>query len=136
MTKHPIVRIYEYLNEFNNLTEALNNIRKTNTEEPLIFTFEIPEDYQKSSTAPFIRITPIYLKENIWSDNDSESYRFNFAIETFSKRISDSYQISELVIKRLKEINGICYAQDLSKDNEFNLYNNELQFEITLEKGQ
>ncbi|PTJ53932.1 hypothetical protein [Mammaliicoccus sciuri] len=136
MTKHPIVRIYEYLNDFNNLTEALNNIRKTNTDESLIFTFEIPEDYYKSSSAPFIRITPIYLKENIWSDNDSENYRFNFAIETFAKRISDAYQISELIIKRLKEINGICYSQDLGKDTEFNLYNNELKFEITLEKGQ
>lgn len=136
MTKHPIVRIYEYLNEFNNLTKALNNIRKTNTEEPLIFTFEIPEDYHKSSSAPFIRITPILLKENIWSDNDSKSYRFYFAIETFSKRISDSYLISELIIKRFKEINGVCYSQDLSKDTEFDLYNNELKFEITLEKGQ
>lgn len=136
MTKHPIVRIYEYLNEFNDLTEALNNIRKTNTEEPLIFTFEIPEDYHKSSSAPFIRITPILLKENIWSDNDSKSYRFYFAIETFSKRISDSYLISELIIKRFKEINGVCYSQDLSKDTEFDLYNNELKFEITLEKGQ
>lgn len=136
MTKHPIVRIYEYLNEFNNLTKALNNIRKTNTEEPLIFTFEIPEDYHKSSSAPFIRITPILLKENIWSDNDSKSYRFYFALETFSKRISDSYLISELIIKRFKEINGVCYSQDLSKDTEFDLYNNELKFEITLEKGQ
>lgn len=136
MTKHPIVRIYEYLNEFNDLTEALNNIRKTNTEEPLIFTFEIPEDYHKSSSAPFIRITPILLKENIWSDNDSKSYRFYFAIETFSKRISDSYLISELIIKRFKKINGVCYSQDLSKDTEFDLYNNELKFEITLEKGQ
>ncbi|MCD8800732.1 hypothetical protein K1Y24_02025 [Mammaliicoccus sciuri] len=136
MTKHPIVRIYEYLNEFNTLTEVLNNIRKTNTDEPLIFTFEIPEDYHKSSSAPFIRITPILLKENIWSDNDSKSYRFYFAIETFSKRISDSYLISELIIKRFKEINGVCYSQDLSKDTEFDLYNNELKFEITLEKGQ
>ncbi|WP_436895170.1 hypothetical protein [Mammaliicoccus sciuri] len=136
MTKHPIVRIYEYLNEFNTLTEALNNIRKTNTDEPLIFTFEIPEDYHKSSSAPFIRITPILLKENIWSDNDSKSYRFYFAIEIFSKRISDSYLISELIIKRFKEINAVCYSQDLSKDTGFDLYNNELKFEITLEKEQ
>ncbi|WP_301420031.1 hypothetical protein [Mammaliicoccus lentus] len=136
MTKHPIVRIYEYLNKFNDLTEALNTIRKTNTDEPLIFTYEIPEDYHKSISAPFIRITSIHLQENIWSDNDSKSYRFYFAVEIFSSRISDGYQLSKLIISRFKDFNGICYSQDLDKDTEFNLYNNELKFEITLEKEQ
>lgn len=136
MTKHPIVRVYEYLNEFKALTEALNTIRKTNTDEPLIFTYEIPEDYHKSKSAPFIRITHIHLNENIWSDNDSKSYRFYFAVEIFTNRISDGYQLSEMIISSFKKINGICYSQDLGKDKEFHLYNNELKFEITLEKEQ
>lgn len=136
MTKHPIVRIYEYLNEFKDLTEALNTIRKTITGEPLIFTYEIPEDYHKSKSAPFIRITQIHLNPNIWSDNDSKSYRFYFAVETFTSSNNDGHQLNEMIIERFKEINGVCYSIDSDKDKELDLYINELKFEITLEKEQ
>lgn len=136
MTKHPIVRIYEYLNQFKDLTEALNTIRKTNTDEPLIFTYKIPEDYHKSKSAPFIRITQIHLNPNIWSDNDSKSYRFYFAVETFTSSNNDGHQINEMIIERIKEINGVCYSIDSDKDAELDLYINELKFEITLEKEQ
>lgn len=97
-----------------------------------IFTFVIPEGYQKTQYTPFIRITEILMTNTLYRDGDSEYYRFLFAVETFGNDINTVYSISERVIEIVKGQNGRCYNRNLSKEDGLGLFNQMLEFEIIL----
>lgn len=123
MTKHPIVRIYTLLKNDTELAQRLPN---------KIFTFDIPENYQKAQYTPFIRITEILMTNTLYKDGDSSHYRFLFAVETFGTDVHTVYSISEQVNEVIKSENGRCYNRSLSKDDELKLFNQMLEFEIIL----
>ncbi|MEX2956500.1 hypothetical protein AB4M78_08700 [Staphylococcus pasteuri] len=123
MTRHPIVRMYDLLKNDSELAQKLPN---------KIFTFVIPEGYQKTQYTPFIRITEILMTNTLYRDGDSEYYRFLFAVETFGNDINTVYSISERVVEVIKGQNGRCYNRNLSKEDDLGLFNQMLEFEIIL----
>lgn len=136
MSKHPLVRMYQLINSNDELVQLIKSKQKTQTDEPPIFTFKIPETYQKTEYAPFIRLTVINLGNAVYRDNDSNHYLFSFAVETFAKSISEAYEISQKIISIFKTIDSKCFAQDLSEDEEFSLYNNMLSFRVLLNEKE
>ncbi|WP_323706892.1 hypothetical protein P3U62_08175 [Mammaliicoccus vitulinus] len=133
MSKHPITRVIQMLNKDTELINLLNNKRGTSTPTPLIFSRRIPEDYQKTSNAPFIRVTQIHLSKGLYNDSDSDHYRFSFAVEVFGKSLTDAYELSESVISALKPYNARVFdIADPDTDTEFNLEIQMLSFNIIL----
>lgn len=136
MTRHPIVRMWDVLRKDGQLISMMDKVRKTSAKQPLIYTFEIPESYQKTEEAPFIRLTEIMNGNALENDGGSSHYRYLFAVETFSKSINDVHSINERVVEIIEDINGICFERELSRDEEFNLYNQMLSFNIILTKKE
>lgn len=136
MTRHPIVRMWDVLRKDEQLVSMMDKARKTSAKQPLIYTFEIPESYQKTEEAPFIRLTEIMNGNALENDGGSSHYRYLFAVETFSKSINDVHSINERVVEIIEDINGICFERELSRDEEFNLYNQMLSFNIILTKKE
>ena len=114
----------------------MNEVRKTSSKQPLIYTFEIPESYQKTEEAPFMRLTEIINGNALENDGGSGHYRYLFAVETFGKSINSVHSINERVVEIIESINGICFERELSKDEDFNLYNQMLSFNIILTKKE
>lgn len=119
--------MYALLNNDETLKQLLNV-----SKGPKIFNFEIPEDYQKSTYTPFIRITEVFMTNALYRDGDSEYYRFLFAVETFGNDINTVYTVSERVNEVIKANNGRCYDRTLSKDTDLGVFNQMLEFEIIL----
>ena len=113
--------MWDLLRKDEQLVSMMDNVRKTSSKQPLIYTFEIPESYQKTGEAPFMRLTEIMNGNALENDGGSGHYRYLFAVETFGKSISDVYSINERVVEIIERINGICFERELSKDEDFNL---------------
>lgn len=118
------------------LVQMMNDIREKKTDDILIFTFDLPDDYQKISSAPFMRLTEIYLHNTFYNDDESAHYRFLFAVEVFGATMNDTHKVSNEVIKIIKQHNGRCYDRFLDKDDELNIYHNMLKFEIILNEEE
>lgn len=118
------------------LVQMMNDIREKKTDDILIFTFDLPDDYQKISSAPFMRLTEIYLHNTFYNDDESAHYRFLFAVEVFGATMNDTHKVSNEVIKIIKQRNGRCYDRFLDKDDELNIYHNMLKFEIILNEEE
>ena len=71
MTRHPIVRMWDLLRKDEQLVSMMNEVRKTSSKQPLIYTFEIPETYQKTEEAPFMRLTEIMNGNALENDGGS-----------------------------------------------------------------
>ncbi|REI31453.1 hypothetical protein [Staphylococcus felis] len=127
--RHPLIRMYHIIKNDKELLSLMNQ------SNPQIYTFEIPDDFQKKENAPFIRITEIRLHNTLFNDSDSNHYRFLFAVEVIAKTIQQTYEISERVNEIIKSKYGRCYDRDLSKDD-FGLFNNMLEFEIILNEKE
>lgn len=136
MTRHPLVRMWDLLRKDTELVDMLNKIRKETSKQPLIYTFEIPENYQKTEQAPFIRLTEIMNGNALEHDGRSNHYRYLFAVETFGISINDVHSINERVVEIIESSDGICFERKLSRDDEFNLYNQMLSFNIILNKKE
>lgn len=136
MTRHPLVRMWDVLRKDNQLIQLLNDIRGEATEQPLIYTLEIPENYQKTEFAPIIRLTEILNRDALKHDGRSNHYRYLFAVETFGSSINDVFQINERVVEIIEGINGVCFERELEKDEKFKLYNQMLSFNIILKKKE
>lgn len=134
--RHPIVRMWDVLRKDEQLVNLMNEVRKTSAKQPLIYTFEIPESYQKTEEAPFMRLTEIMNGNALEKDGGSSHYRYLFAVETFGKSISDVHSINERVVEIIDNLNGICFERELSKDEDFSLYNQMLSFNIILNKKE
>lgn len=134
--RHPIVRMWDVLRKDEQLVSLMNEARKTSTKQPLIYTFEIPESYQKTEEAPFMRLTEIMNGNALENDGGSSHYRYLFAVETFGKSINDVHSINERVVEIIDNLNGICFERELSKDEDFSLYNQMLSFNIILNKKE
>lgn len=132
MNEHPLVRMNVLLSDNEPLVQMMNDIREKKTDDILIFTFDLPDDYQKISSAPFMRLTEIYLHNTFYNDDESAHYRFLFAVEVFGVTMNDTHKLSNEVIKIIKQSNGRCYDRFLDKDDELNIYHNMLKFEIIL----
>lgn len=128
--------MWDVLRKDEQLVSMMNKVRKTSSKQPLIYTFEIPESYQKTEESPFMRLTEIMNGNALENDGDSGHYRYLFAVETFGKSISDVHSINERVVEIIESINGICFERELSKDEDFNLYNQMLSFNIILTKKE
>lgn len=136
MNEHPLVIMNVLLSDNEPLVRMMNEIREDKTEDIRIFTFDIPENYQKLSSTPFIRLTEIYLHNTFYNDDESAHYRFLFAVEVFGATMNDVHTISNEVIKVIKAKNGRCYDRFLDKDDELNIYHNMLKFEIILNEEE
>jgi len=134
--RHPLVRMWDKLRKDELLVSMMNEVRGTNSKQPLIYTLEIPETYQKTEEAPFMRLTEIMNGNALENDGGSSHYRYLFAVETFSKSINDVHLINDRVVDVIEDINGICFERELNKDEEFNLYNQMLSFNIILNKKE
>lgn len=128
--------MWDVLRKDEQLVSMMNEARKTSAKQPLIYTFEIPESYQKTEEAPFMRLTEIMNGNALENDGSSGHYRYLFAVETFGKSISDVHSINERVVEVIESINGICFERELSKDEDFSLYNQMLSFNIILNKKE
>lgn len=128
--------MWDVLRKDEQLVSMMNKVRKTSSKQPLIYTFEIPESYQKTEEAPFMRLTEIMNGNALKNDGGSGHYRYLFAVETFGKSISDVHSINERVVEVIESINGICFERELSKDEDFSLYNQMLSFNIILNKKE
>ena len=136
MNEHPLVRMTVLLSDNEPLVQMMNDIREKKTDDILIFTFDLPDDYQKTSSAPFMRLTEIYLHNTFYNDDESAHYRFLFAVEVFGATMNDTHKVSNEVIKIIKQRNGRCYDRFLDKDDELNIYHNMLKFEIILNEEE
>ena len=125
--RHPIVRVFNLLKNDKELASLLKS-EKT----PKIFNFEIPEQYQKIESTPFIRITEILLENTIYKDGDSTHYRFLFAVETFGSDINTTYTISERVNNIIKAQDGRVIDRRLSKDEKLGIFNQMNEYSIIL----
>lgn len=124
------------LSEDEQLLKLMKDNRVSKTDEILIFTFDIPDEYQKESTTPFIRLTEIYMNNDLYNDSDSHHYRYLFAVEVFGGTLNTVHEISNQVINIIKSKNGRCYDRVMDKDDEFNLYNNMLKFQILINEEE
>lgn len=134
--EHPLVRMTVLLSDNEQLINLMNDNRVSKVEEPLIFTFDIPDEYQKESSAPFIRLTEIYMNNDLYNDSDSRHYRYLFAVEVFGGTLNTVHEISNQVVNIIKTKNGRCYDRVMDKDDEFNLYNNMLKFQILINEEE
>jgi len=137
--RHPFLSVYSFLNEDEELNKMLLELRedKSNTDENMIFTFDIGEEYRKRELSPFIRLVPITMVETNWSDDDAEDYELYFSLEVFSQSMSSSYSVARYIVEKYKnDLNCICYSQDLQYDSEYDLYNSFLKFKIIVKKGE
>lgn len=137
--KHPLNIVYDHLDKDEILNEKLSNYRKDDSYDyNMIFTFEIGEEYQKSELSPFLRFAPITMQQGGYSDGyDSQYYELYFSLEIFTELISQGYDLAGYIIdKYKKDLNCICYAQDLQFDEKHKLYNTFLRFKIIVEKGE
>ncbi|ALN76067.1 hypothetical protein [Staphylococcus agnetis] len=136
LNRHPLVRVWDKLRKDERLVTLMNEVRKSQTEQPLIYTLQIPEDYRKTENAPFMRLTQIMKGNALNHDGGSSHYRFLFAVETFGRTINDVYQINQRVVEIIESINGVCIDSELQKDEKFNLYHEMLSFNIILTKKE
>lgn len=136
MTRHPIVRMWDVLRKDEQLVSMMNEVRKTSSKQPLIYTFEIPESYRKKEDVPVIRVTEIHNGNALEHDGGSSHYRYLFAVETFGNSINDVHSINERVVEIIEGINGICFESELSKDDTNGLHNQMLSFNIILTKKE
>lgn len=128
--------MWDVLRKDEQLITMMNEVRKTTAKQPLIYTFEIPESYQKTEEAPFMRLTEIINGNALENDGGSSHYRYLFAVETFGKSINSVHSINERVVEIIESIDGICFERELSKDEDFSLYNQMLSFNIILTKKE
>ncbi|MCG7307091.1 hypothetical protein WL555_02910 [Staphylococcus warneri] len=136
VNEHPLVRMNVLLSEDEQLLKLMKDNRVSKTDEILIFTFDIPDEYQKESSTPFIRLTEIYMNNDLYNDSDSHHYRYLFAVEVFGGTLNTVHEISNQVINIIKSKNGRCYDRVMDKDDEFNLYNNMLKFQILINEEE
>ncbi|MGX0075793.1 hypothetical protein [Staphylococcus warneri] len=136
VNEHPLVRMNVLLSEDEQLLKLMKDNSVSKTDEILIFTFDIPDEYQKESTTPFIRLTEIYMNNDLYNDSDSHHYRYLFAVEVFGGTLNTVHEISNQVINIIKSKNGRCYDRVMDKDDEFNLYNNMLKFQILINEEE
>ncbi|MBX5315956.1 hypothetical protein [Staphylococcus caprae] len=136
VNEHPLVRMTVLLSEDEQLLKLMNDNRISKVNDPLIFTFDIPAEYQKESYTPFIRLTEIYINNDLYNDSDSSHYRYLFAIEVFGGSLNTVHEISNQVVNIIKSKNGRCYDRVMGKDDEFNLYNNMLKFQILINEEE
>lgn len=130
MNRHPLVRVFDTIVNDHVVCELLNEFRGYETDQPLVFTMHIPEDYQKENHAPFVRVSEIILQNTFFNDGDSNHYRFLFSVETFGTTINEVYQINEQIIKRIESKNGKCYERQINQSNDIDLYYEMLKFNI------
>ena len=128
--------MWDVLRKDEQLVSMMNEVRKTSSKQPLIYTFEIPESYRKKEDVPVIRVTEIHNGNALEHDGGSSHYRYLFAVETFGNSINDVHSINERVVEIIESINGICFERELSKDEDFKLYNQMLSFNIILTKKE
>lgn len=136
VNEHPLVRMNVLLSADEQLLKLMTDNRVSKTDEILIFTFDIPDEYQKESRTPFIRLTEIYMNNDLYNDSDSHYYRYLFAVEVFGGTLNTVHEISNQVINIIKSKNGRCYDRVMDKDDEFNLYNNMLKFQILINEEE
>ncbi|ANS89876.1 TPA: hypothetical protein I1462_001692 [Staphylococcus pseudintermedius] len=127
MSRHPIVRIYNLLIKDDDLKTLLKSEKS-----PKIFTFDIPENYQKKEYTPLIRITEILLENTLYRDGDSEYYRFLFAVEAMGNDINTTHAVSERVNDIVKSHNGRVISRDLSKEDKLGIFNQMNEYQIIL----
>lgn len=136
VNEHPLVRMTVLLSEDEQLLKLMKDNRVSKTDEILIFTFDIPDEYQKENSAPFLRLTEIYMNNDLYNDSDSHHYRYLFAVEVFGASLNTVHQISNCIAEIIKTKNGRCYDRIMDKDDEFNLYNNMLKFQILINEEE
>lgn len=98
MTNLPEVNVRNILKNSNTLVSLMDNIRGQSLAIVPIYTFAIPEDYQKNESNPVIRVTPVPKEDAHYADNE------RFLVDTF---VQVDFWISR------KDTSGLALMQDL-----------------------
>ncbi|EMG27075.1 hypothetical protein X560_0381 [Listeria fleischmannii 1991] len=83
MSRLPILRAYDVLNESFSLQELLNELRGYPTDEPLIFVGKVPNAYQKETYAPMICLSRSRMTPAFRADNQTEAEYLEFLLEVW-----------------------------------------------------
>jgi hypothetical protein len=98
MTNLPEVRVRNILKDSAALVSLMDSIRGQALSIVPIYTFAVPEDYQKNESNPVVRVTPIPKEDARYADNE------RFLVESF-------VQVDFWINK--KDTSGLSLMQDL-----------------------
>lgn len=103
-------RVYQILTKDIDLTTLLDTIRGEKLDETAIWKYDIPENYRKKEWAPFIRISPIYESDYLYSDDDEMSEEQRVQISFWCEKDSDAYEIKQAIDRALKKYDFTRYT--------------------------
>lgn len=119
MTRLPILRVYDVLNQSLSLQGLLNTVRGEETDEPLIFVGKVPNKYQKENYAPMICLSRSRMTPAFHSDNQTEADYLEFLLEVWVTSIGHIETLMPEIDRLLKVLQiestefGIAGENDL-----------------------
>ena len=118
--------------ELNSLFDALRGGKFDETGQYIqgIFLDDIPDNFKKVESAPFMRINPIDESPAIYSDDENLAEEQTIQIDWWCTSASQSLQIKKLVDKILKRNGHIQYYSKRYKDPDINLKMNVRKYRV------
>lgn len=118
--------------ELNSLFDALRGGKFDETGQYIqgIFLDDIPDNFKKVESAPFMRINPIDESPAIYSDDENLAEEQTLQIDWWCTSASQSLQIKKLVDKILKRNGHIQYYSKRYKDPDINLKMNVRKYRV------
>lgn len=129
------VRVYRLLSkdiELNTLFDTLRGGKFDKTGQYIqgIFLDDIPDNFKKVESAPFMRINPIDENPAIYSDDENIAEEQTVQVDWWCTSASQSLQIKKLVDKILKNNEHIQYYSKRYKDPDINLKMNVRKYRV------
>lgn len=111
----PEISVYNTLNNNLELVNAMDEIRGRKTDDPLIYTNDIPQDLNFYNDAPMIRVT--FVQDRIDSaDNEDAITQSTVEVDFWTRSLADSSRLTPMIRKLLRQAGWFQFDNQRKKD--------------------
>lgn len=111
----PEIKLYKTLNENSELRALMDEIRGHETDEPLVYTNDIPQTLSFYKDAPMVRIT--FVQDRIESADDSDFMVQSTAeVDFWTRSLADSSKLTPLIRSILRNADWFQFDNARKKD--------------------
>lgn len=111
----PEIKLYKTLNEDSELRALMDEIRGHETDEPLVYTNDIPQTLNFYYDAPMVRIT--FVQDRIDSADDSDFITQSTAeVDFWTRSLADSSKLTPLMRSILRKAGWFQFDNARKKD--------------------
>ena len=111
----PEIKLYKTLNESSELRALMDEIRGHETDEPLVYTNDIPQTLNFYYSAPMVRIT--FVQDRIDSADDSDFMVQSTAeVDFWTRSLADSSRLTPLMRNILRNVGWFQFDNARKKD--------------------